>query len=196
MSRQTSWLTRLPEIRRSVAESVRSHYERRDIERLFRVRPRSAQQLMKAISVAAKVGRSGLVERQAIENYLAQVAESDDPEKLIQSHRRTVPTIPRKRLHHFIQHDEISATLDTLPPNVKLDPGLLQITFTNIAELAQGLYRLAQAMDADVEDFRKRFGPAQPVIDEDPVEAEIRAAFAELEELERKKALGASEQLP
>jgi hypothetical protein len=35
MPRPLSWLPRLHEIDRSVANSVRSHYDRRDIERLF-----------------------------------------------------------------------------------------------------------------------------------------------------------------
>ena len=56
MPRRTSWLPRLPEIRRSVRESVRSHYERRDLERLFHIHPRAAQKLMQMVTVGAKVG--------------------------------------------------------------------------------------------------------------------------------------------
>ncbi|MDQ1450390.1 MAG: hypothetical protein QOK38_256 [Acidobacteriaceae bacterium] len=35
MPRPISWLPRLHEIRRSVVNSVRSHYDRNDLERLF-----------------------------------------------------------------------------------------------------------------------------------------------------------------
>jgi hypothetical protein len=42
MPRPISWLTRLHEIRRAVASSVRSHYERKEIEALFQVQPRAA----------------------------------------------------------------------------------------------------------------------------------------------------------
>jgi hypothetical protein len=54
--RPIPWLPRLPEIRRSVKHSARSHYQRKDIERLFELQPRAAQALVQGISPSAKVG--------------------------------------------------------------------------------------------------------------------------------------------
>ena len=85
-------------------------------------------------------------------------------------------------MHHLLQKDEIPATLDTVPSNMKLGPGLLQISFANIAELAQSLYRLSEAMDGDIEGCEERFDLDQPISQEDPVAAEVRAAFIELED--------------
>jgi len=51
-----TWLPRLAEIRRSVKNSARSHYERKDIERLFELQPRAAQALVQGIWPSAKVG--------------------------------------------------------------------------------------------------------------------------------------------
>ena len=65
---------------------------------------------------------------------------------------------------------------------MKLGPGLLQISFANIAELAQSLYRLSEAMDGDIEGCEERFDLDQPISQEDPVAAEVRAAFIELED--------------
>ena len=64
MPRPISWLPRLHEIRRAVDGSVRSHYDRRDLERLFEVQPRSAQKLIELFP-ALTVGTSRLVEREA-----------------------------------------------------------------------------------------------------------------------------------
>jgi len=44
--RPITWLPRLQEIRRSVANSIRLHYDRRDIEALFELQTRAAQNLL------------------------------------------------------------------------------------------------------------------------------------------------------
>lgn len=49
MLRLITWLSRLHEIRRSVANLVRSHYDRRDIEALFELQPRAAQKLVEML---------------------------------------------------------------------------------------------------------------------------------------------------
>jgi hypothetical protein len=65
--RPITWLPRLPEIRRSVKRSARSHCERKDIERLFELQPRAAQALVQGISPSAQVGRSFLLARADLE---------------------------------------------------------------------------------------------------------------------------------
>ncbi len=49
MLRPISWLTRLHVISRSVANSVRSHYERHDIRKLFELKPRAAQKQLEML---------------------------------------------------------------------------------------------------------------------------------------------------
>ncbi len=65
MPRTLSWLDRIVPISRTVQESARSHYDRKDIERLFELQPRAAQQLMAALP-SVPVGRARLVEREAL----------------------------------------------------------------------------------------------------------------------------------
>jgi hypothetical protein len=65
LPRPISWLPRLSEIRRSIKNSVRSHYERKDIERLFQLQPRAAQALIQGIAPSARVGRSFLLSFQS-----------------------------------------------------------------------------------------------------------------------------------
>ncbi len=50
MARPVSWLPRLHEIRRAVANSVRSHYDRHDLQNLFELQPRAAQKLSERAS--------------------------------------------------------------------------------------------------------------------------------------------------
>ena len=77
MPRPVSWLPRLAEISRSVKNSVRSHYERKDIERLFQLQPRSAQALIQGIAPSAKVGQGYLLARADLQAFLERVAEGN-----------------------------------------------------------------------------------------------------------------------
>ena len=136
MAPRTSWLSRLPEIRRSVRESVRSHYDSRALQRLFEVKPRAAQKLIQIVSVGAEVGRSALVERVALADFLTVVAESDDPEATLRVRRRQQKPAPRRALRELIQADSDPATLETVPRNVTLSTGKMEIEFTRMEELA------------------------------------------------------------
>ena len=61
MPRPIIWLPRLHEIRRSVANSVRSHCDHLDIEALFELHPRTAQKLVKMLPTV-RIGTSHLIE--------------------------------------------------------------------------------------------------------------------------------------
>jgi hypothetical protein len=106
MPRPISWLPHLHEIRRSVLNSVRSHYDRNDLERLFEVQPRSAQLLLELLPTV-RLGRSLLVEREALAS--------------------------------------------SLPSNVGVEPGRLEIRFNTLVELAESLHAVAQALDHDLD---------------------------------------------
>ena len=191
MPRRTSWLPRLPEIRKSVRESVRSHYERRDLERLFHIQPRAAQKLMKMVTVGAKVGRSALVDRIVLSDFLERVAESDDPEATIQA-RRSVPSpAPRRKLRHLIQIDCDVATLETMPANITARTGELVIAFNTMEELAGSLHALAQVLEHQLDEFATQFEPVlETSFAADPVKDDLRQAFEELERSEQAKAAG------
>ena len=49
MSRPISWLPRLHEITRAVEHSIRSHYDRHDLEELFELQPRAAQKMLEMV---------------------------------------------------------------------------------------------------------------------------------------------------
>lgn len=69
MPRPFSWLPRLHEITRWFANSVRSHYDRRNLEQLFELQPSAAQKLLELLPVVP-VGTSHLVEREVLAGFL------------------------------------------------------------------------------------------------------------------------------
>ena len=189
MARRTSWLLRLPEIRRSVCESVRSHYERRDLERIFQIQPRAAQKLMRMVTVGVAIGRSALVDRQALSDFLTRVAESDNPETTLRVQRNVCAFVPRRALRELIQVDTDPATLETIPRNVTLSTGKMEIEFTRMEELAGALHAIAQILENEFEEFTDRFEPVpERVTEADPVAENLRQAFAELRRHEQEKA--------
>jgi hypothetical protein len=72
MPRPGSWLPRLHTISRSVANSVRSHYDRRDLEHLFELQPRAAQKLLEMLPTV-EIGTSRLVDREVLAGFLDRV---------------------------------------------------------------------------------------------------------------------------
>ena len=185
MPRPITWLPRLTEIRRSVKHSARSHYERKDIERLFELQPRAAQALVQGISPSAKVGRSSLLARADLEVFLDRIHEGADPASLL-----SLPSepVPRRRLRDLVQVDRVPATLDEAPGNISLQPGELTISFSSMQELAGALLALAEILD-NAEQFalfEDRFVPRQTPPDRGTEDrATVEKMFAELEATEQ-----------
>ena len=107
------FLPRLAEIRRSVKNSVRSHYERKDIER---------EGMSRLMLKSAKVGQGYLLAHADLQAFLERVAEGNEPASLLAP--RSQPS-PRRRLRELVQVDHIPTTLDTAPGNVTFQPGQL-----------------------------------------------------------------------
>jgi hypothetical protein len=183
--RPITWLPRLTEIRRSVKNSARSHYERKDIERLFELQPRAAQALVQGISPSAKVGRSFLLARADLEVFLDRIQEGANPASLL-SHRSE--PVPRRSLRELVQVDRFSATLDEAPGNISLQPGELTITFSSMQELAGALLALAEILDnaEQFAAFEDRFVPRPPENNHSAEDgAAVEKMFKELEVAEQ-----------
>lgn len=157
MPRPISWLPRLEPIRRSLENSVRSHLDRRFLERLFELQPRSAQLLMDTLPTIA-VGRSRLVEREVLLTLLAEVARSEDPSTTLET-ARAERNRPRRTLRSMLPHDHPPASWDRLPANLSLAPGKLTIEYTRLEELVLTLLELSSLLDTQLEEFAERFEP-------------------------------------
>jgi hypothetical protein len=159
---------------RAVGESVRSHYACSDLERLFEVQPRSAQMLMNNLPTV-RIGKSLLVEREALAGWLGRLAVAVDPAAELASMRAEgKPPIVRRKLRELVQRD-VAAGESSLPPNVRLETGSLAVTFTTVEELATALWRLAMLLEEDLDGFALLYEPA-PETEDDQEESRMERA--------------------
>jgi len=181
MARPVSWLPRLPALARAVGESVRSHYACSDLERLFEVQPRSAQMLMNNLPTV-RIGKSLLVEREALAGWLGRLATADDPARELASMRtERKPLIVRRKLRELVQRD-VAAGESALPANVHLETGSLAVTFTTVEELATALWRLAILLEEDLDGFALLYEPAPETGDDEEESRMERADVAYVRE--------------
>ncbi|MBB5060998.1 hypothetical protein HDF16_005734 [Granulicella aggregans] len=185
MPRPISWLPRLHEIRRSVANSVRSHYGRRDLEQLFELQPRAAQKLFEMLPTV-KIGTSLLVEREALVVFLDRVREAEDVGALFEQVRAEKAGVSRKKVRALVPRDTEPATLSSLPESIALSRGRLEVSFATVEQLAEAMFALARVLETDVDAFAQAYEPEMPP-EVPEVALEIDALFAELEAMERER---------
>lgn len=181
MPRPLSWLPRLHEIRRSVANSTQSHYGRRDLEYLFGLQPRAAQEILKLLPTVS-VGTSLLAEREALAQFLGEVHAADDPGALLAT-RRSIPQAKPKGKLRF-RTDLPTVTLASLPRELTLEAGRVEVRFETMEELVQTLFSLAQILEFETDAFLNRFEPRPPAVPT-PERDEVQRMFDELQERER-----------
>lgn len=177
MARPISWLSQLSALCRSVNESVRSHYSCRDFERLFKLQPRSAQMLMKLMPTV-QVGKSLLVEREALAALLGRLAASDNPAAelaIIRAQGR--PPVVRRKLRELVQKD-MAAGEGALPANIHIDQGSMTISFATVEELATSLWRLAVILEEDLDGFASLYEPEPEATEQDAPANEMDLADA------------------
>jgi hypothetical protein len=182
MSRPISWLSRVHEIRRAVAGSARSHYDRRDLEALFELQPRAAQKLLGSFPTV-QIGTSLLVDREILTLFLDRLKESDDVVGLLRELKKGNAPEARRKALSLVRRDTEPATLASLPSSIVLSRGRLEVNFTTVEHLAQSLYALARVLESEGDAFVLAFDPELAAVD-DGMDGEIPRMFAELETLE------------
>ena len=183
MPRPVSWLPRLHEIRRAVASSVRSHYERKEIESLFQVQPRAAQLLLEMLPTSV-IGRSRLVERQTLADFLDRIHNADDPSAELDLIRGQGGKASRKKIRTLVRLDSEPLQLDSLPGNIEFIPGQMIVSFRTIEDLAQAMYNLARVMESDGDELARRYEVQEVADNGSPDRSEFEAMMQELSRLE------------
>lgn len=156
MSRPISWLSRLHLISRSIANSVRSHYDRPDLEQLFELQPRAAQKLLELLPTV-QIGRSRLVDREVLASFLDRVRDADNTSELFEQVRTETAQVSRRKPRSIVRRDLDPIGLDSLPSSISLSCGRLEVDFTTVAELAEAMYALARVLESEGEEFAQRF---------------------------------------
>jgi hypothetical protein len=191
MPRPVSWLPRLHEIRRAVASSVRSHYERKEIEVLFQVQPRAAQLLLEMLPTSV-IGRSRLVERQTLADFLDRIHKADDPSAELDLIRAQGGKASHKKIRTLVRLDSEPLQLDSLPANIEFIPGQMTVSFRTIEDLAQAMYNLARVMESDGDELARRYEVQEVADDGRPGRSEFEAMMQELSNLEATRRSGAT----
>lgn len=184
MPRPLSWLPRLHEISKTISNSVRSHYGRQDLERLFELQPRAAQKLLELLPVVT-VGTSRLVEREVLAGFLERVREADDVAGLLDRIRKEKTGRSRGSIRTLVRRDLAPVSLASLPQSIMLSRGRLEVSFRSVEQLAEDLFKIAQLLTEHTDQFAVRFEPEPaPAVVEDAGE-EVEGLFSELEQMER-----------
>jgi hypothetical protein len=183
MPRPVSWLPRLHEIRRSVINSVRSHYDRRDLEQLFQLQPRAAQKLLEMFPTV-QVGTSRLVDREMLAGFLDRVRDSDRTPELFEQMRSEKSTASRRKVRSLVRRDKEPISLTSLPSSIRLSPGRLEVSFRTVEEMAQIMYALARVIESDGDELVRRFEVHEETVECAPMRAEYDAMMTELAEME------------
>ena len=185
MPRPISWLPRLAIITRSVQNSVRSHYDRNDLQTLFELQPRAAQLLLEALPTMA-VGRAHLVEREALLGFLEGMAAAENTAAFMERTRSQKASVSRRKPRTLVRYDIEPARLSSLPESITLNRCRLEVSFRTIEDLAQSLYAFAQAMEADGDEMAQLY-EVLPAPEQPPDEG-IVEMFRELEAMEAAQA--------
>jgi len=152
MPRPISWLPRLHLIRRMVTSSVRSHYDRRELETLFELQPRAAQKLTEMLP-SVRVGTSRLIEREALVRFLDRVQDADDVALLFDQIRAEKTLASRRKLRSLVRRDLEPVSLTSLPDSIQLSRGRLAVDFTTVEQLAENLLLLARILESEGDEF-------------------------------------------
>lgn len=183
MSRPVSWLPRLPEIRKSVDGSVRSHYTRPDLQRLFQLQPRAAGKLI-ALLPTTPVGSSHLVSKNDLAGFLERVRRADDVPALLDAMRKEAARPSHKKLRHMVRTDVAAPSLEGMPLAIQLAPGELRVTFDTTESLAESMYQIALLLRDQGDEFARLYEPVAVKQEEMEARDDLRRMFDRLRAME------------
>ena len=158
MARPVSWLPRLHIITKTVLNSVRSHYDRGDLERLFELQPRAAQKMLEMLPIV-QVGTSRLIDREVLLRFLERVREADDVPALYAQILTEKVQVSQRKPRSLVRSDLPPVSLDSLPSSIVLSRGRMEVNFTTVVELAEAMFALARILDAEGDEFCRAFEP-------------------------------------
>ena len=182
MARPPTWLPRLHQLRQAVANSVRSHYDRKDLERLFLLSPRGAGKLLELLPTVP-VGTAHLVDREVLLEFLERVQEADDVHALFDQLRLEKGASSQRKIRSLVRRDLDPISLSSLPDSIQLSRGRLEVSFCSVEQLAEAMLTLARILEHEGNVFAELYEPQQPQPIDNDVE-ELRTMFRRLEELE------------
>ncbi len=185
MARPPTWLPRLHQLRQAVSNSVRSHYDRKDLERLFELQPRGAGKLLELLPTVP-VGTAHLVDREVLLGFLERVHNAEDVHALFELLRQEKGAASRRKIRSLVRRDLEPVGLSSLPESIGLSRGRLEVSFRTVDELAEAMLILARILENEGDAFADLYEPEKPQTVDNDVE-ELRQMFRRLEEAEAER---------
>jgi hypothetical protein len=182
MARPFPWISRLPDIRRSVSNSKRSGYTRRELEVLFGISARAAGRLLELLAGLA-INNSHMVERDKLQTFLESVATAPSVPRIVEELRGDKANLSRVKMRHFVPHDQDEVPVTSLPQSIRLRPGRLEIEYVSYEDLLLQLYLLSKAAQDDPLAFEARCEPRQAELSDEARDA--RYIQSEIERMDR-----------
>ena len=162
MPRHAEWTRRLDGILADLESWPSATIDRAAMETLLGVSPRQALRILHQLA-GHRAGQALLIGRGELREKLTQLAAGDDVRLEQARHRKVTAEIMRLATRRRAAQMAIAAappgsssnrdTVGSLPPEIRLTRGKLEITFSSGEELLTRLMELAQAIAADPASF-------------------------------------------
>ncbi len=165
MPAQPSWHLRVPQIQAALASPASPpFFDRPAVEKLFGLRRRQAIRILTACG-GYQVGKTFLVERQALLGYLDDCEKAGAVDRIRQRKQRisaalneVAHAVAAQRTHIRIDPDLLRRRPADLPAAIELvAPGKIQISYHGATDLLAQIAELAAAASNDFPRFQKLF---------------------------------------
>lgn len=187
MARPLSWLKDLHGIRKRLADTVRSHYTREEIQELFSIKQSAASALLRLLPTT-KVANALVVKREDLSAFLDGVNQAEDVPAFVEDWKGRRAGVSRRKLRQLVRRDYDPMSVYGIPDTLKLSRGKLEISFTSAEDLAETMLKVALIFEDDLEEFVRLYEPIREQPEEDNTTEELRTLFAELREMEKERA--------
>lgn len=131
-----------------MTNSVRSHLDRKDLEKLFELQPRAVQELLKLLP-SVEVGTSRLLDREVLATFLCRVRDAEDTAALFDNLREKKAAVSKRRLRSLVRRDLDPVSLSSLPNSMTLSRGRLEVNFETVEHLAECMLMLARVLESE-----------------------------------------------
>jgi hypothetical protein len=162
VARKSEWIPRISRVLAVLEDHPTPLLDRRAIERVFQVSPRQALRILVQLG-ASELGKNLVISRDELISRLRSVAAGETAQYERRRLRRLAQTLTDLEVQTQAQRVTIAASpqahqmkVASLPANVHLTPGRLEIVFATPEDLLTCLFELSQAIANDYSVFESR----------------------------------------
>lgn len=156
------WYGRLDQVIAELDSLPWPWVDRETLQRLLRVGPRRAQQILKPC-VSRQVGANGVADRCELIAHLKRIAAGDEAHYELRRRQRLAEVLEGLRQAALVQPKLLveapttvfNQQLSSLPEGVSISPGAISIQFSSPPEALQRLLALAMAIGNNFNEFER-----------------------------------------